>query len=204
MTFWQWYVLTFAILFVIGPLALRTAMLWRLNGRNPLHFESPDTAYGFVQLCIGAVFVGYGVVIGLYLGAPATYSQLPGFAGLQHDKVRIAGLVLTLGGLLVTWIAQAQMGVSWRFGPDREAPPALVTSGIFAWVRNPIYLSMMLAATGMFCLLPDALSLVLWVLSLVLLNILVRLEEAFLRGVHGETYEQYLGRVGRFLPRLGG
>ena len=202
MTVWQWYLLIFALVFALGPLALRTALIWRATGRNPLHLESAETAYGFVQLLVKLIFVGYGVVLALVLGWPGLYAQLPAFVALQTDAVRGAGVALTLLGLAVTWVAQGQMGASWRFGPDREAPPPLVTHGIFGVVRNPIYLSMVLASTGMFLLLPDAFSLALWGLTVASLNVLVRLEEEFLRGVHGEAYEAYLRRVGRFLPRL--
>jgi protein-S-isoprenylcysteine O-methyltransferase Ste14 len=203
MSFWQWYVLGFAVAFVVGPLALRTFLIWRATGRNPLNLESAESAYGFVQLLVKLVFVGYGVVVGLFVAAPSLYAQLPAFGGMQLDTVRWAGVALTLLGLVVTWIAQGQMGKSWRFGPDRDAPPPLVTSGIFGVTRNPIYLSMMLASTGMFLLLPDAVSLALWALSLASLGVLVRLEEDFLKGVHGEAYGDYLRRVGRFLPGLG-
>lgn len=203
MSFWQWYVLGFAVAFVVGPLALRTFLIWRATGRNPLNLESAESAYGFVQLLVKLMFVGYGVVVGLFVVAPQLYARIPAFGGLQTDTVRWAGVALTLLGLVVTWIAQGQMGKSWRFGPDRDAPPPLVTSGIFGVTRNPIYLSMMLAATGMFLLLPDAVSLALWVLSIASLCVLVRLEEDFLRGVHGEPYSDYLRRVGRFVPGLG-
>jgi protein-S-isoprenylcysteine O-methyltransferase Ste14 len=202
-SFWQLYILGFALLFLVGPLALRTILIWRATGRNPLNLESAESAYGFVQLLVKLIFVGYGVVVGLFWSSPATYAQLPAFAALQTDTVRWAGVALTALGLIVTWIAQGQMGRSWRFGPDREAPPPLVTTGIFGVIRNPIYLSMMLASTGMFLLLPDAISLALWVLTIASLNFLVRLEEDFLRGVHGPAYGAYLARVGRFLPGLG-
>lgn len=200
---WQLYVLGFAVVFLVGPLALRTALIWKATGRNPLNLESADTAYGFVQLLVKLIFVGYGIVVGLFCAAPATYAQLPAFTALQTDPVRWVGVAFTALGLLVTWIAQGQMGRSWRFGPDRDAPPPLVTTGIFGVIRNPIYLSMMLASTGMFLLMPDAVSLALWVLTLASLSFLVRLEEDFLRGVHGDAYWTYLARVGRFLPGLG-
>jgi protein-S-isoprenylcysteine O-methyltransferase Ste14 len=62
---------------------------------------------------------------------------------------------------------------------------------------------MMLAATGMFLLMPDALSFSMGLLAVAVLNTLVRLEEQFLLGVHGAPYAAYCARVGRFFPGLG-
>lgn len=203
MNFWQLYLVAFAVLFVLGPLVVRTALLWKATGKNPLFLEDPQTAYGFVQSCVTLTMIGFGISIACYAFFPAAHAHFPVFTALQTDPVRWAGVAVSALGLLITWIAQSQMGDSWRFGPDRKATPPLVTRGIFAVCRNPIYLSMMLAATGMFLLVPDALAFAMWLLSIVVLNTLVRLEEQFLQGVHGQPYWDYIGRVGRFLPGLG-
>lgn len=203
MNFWQLYLVAFAIVFALGPLALRTFLLWKATGRNPLFLEDPQTAYGFVQSCVTLAMIGFAVSIVCYAFFPAAYAHFPVFTALQTDPVRWTGVAISFAGLLITWIAQSQMGESWRFGPDRQDTPPLVTHGIFAVSRNPIYLSMMLAATGMFLLLPDALAFAMWLLAIVVLNTLVRLEEQFLQGVHGAPYWDYLGRVGRFVPGLG-
>jgi hypothetical protein len=52
--------------------------------------------------------------------------------------VGFAGLVLLGFGVLVASLAVRQMGASWRVGIDRQAPGALVASGLYARVRHPI------------------------------------------------------------------
>lgn len=200
MSGWDLYLLGFAVVFAAGPLCLRPMLIWRRTGRNPVHLESPDTPMGCVQLWLGLTLVGYGLVIGLKLFVPAAFGLLPRFG--WSDPVRGAGVGLTLVSLGLAWLAQAQMGRSWRFGVKAEGAPPLVTSGIFAYCRNPIYLSIMVSALGIFLLLGDALTLSLLLLAVSMLTVLVRLEEAFLQKVHGAAYAAYVDQVGRFLPRL--
>lgn len=202
MSWWQWYLVLFALAFAAGPLGLRTLIIWRATGRNPLLIEPLSTPYGRAQLAFKAVLVGCAAVGAVHFFAPGLYAQLGLLAPLQHDAVRAAGVVLSLSGLVLTWLAQSAMGLSWRFGPDREGPPPLVTGGVFAVIRNPIYTSMLLAEAGVVLLLPTVATVALFVAGVLATRALVRMEESFLRGVHGEAYEAYLARTGRFLPRL--
>lgn len=77
---------------------------------------------------------------------------------------------------------------------------ALVTTGIFARTRNPMYLGMLLLYLGGSCwgnslwpLFP--LPLVLWVMHT---GVILR-EERYLEGRFGEEYRAYKGRVRRWL-----
>ncbi|MFP5501550.1 MAG: methyltransferase family protein [Candidatus Sericytochromatia bacterium] len=202
MSFWQWYVLAVGAGFLAGPILLRIALIWRQARRDPVRFEPFGTSYGFVQWMLVVSIAGFGAPMALFVFAPALYAQLPAFAFLQAEPLRQAGAVLSALGVIVMWLAQSRMGQSWRFGPDREETPPLVTEGIFRWVRNPIYLSMLLAGLGIFLMLPDAMVFAALVLGVATLNMLARLEEEFLAGVHGASYLDYKRRVGRFLPRL--
>src|SRR6185436_3674770 len=53
--------------------------------------------------------------------------------------MKVAGVVLISGGLIVFILAFFNFGDSWRVGVDYEKPGALVTRGIFVITRNPIY-----------------------------------------------------------------
>lgn len=201
MSGWDLYLLVFSALFAVGPLCLRPLLIWRATGRNPVHLESPDTPMGCVQVWLGLSLVGFGLTVGLKLFLPALFEHLPRFGWLGATEVRVAGVALSLLGLLVAWLAQAQMGKSWRFGYEAATAPPLVTSGIFGVCRNPVYLSIMLSGIGVFLLLADAVTLTMLAIAVSMLTVLVRLEEAFLRQVHGAAYAAYVDRVGRFLPR---
>ena len=114
------------------------------------------------------------------------------------------GLGLAAAGIVLTLIAQLQMGASWRIGVDDSERTDLVTAGVFAWVRNPIFSAMLLASFGLALAVPTALALVLPLLLLLALELQVRLvEEPYLERTHGARYRAWATRTGRFLPRRG-
>lgn len=96
-------------------------------------------------------------------------------------------------------MAQAEMGESWRIGLDQEHRTPLVRAGVFRLSRNPIFLGMMLTLLGLFLVIPNALTLLAFVMGVVLIQIQVRLEEEFLTKTHGVEYEQYKRQVRRWI-----
>ncbi|HZI06345.1 MAG TPA: isoprenylcysteine carboxylmethyltransferase family protein [Archangium sp.] len=116
--------------------------------------------------------------------------------------LRWMGWCLVAGGLLVTVMAQAQMGASWRIGIDRERTE-LVTGGLFAVVRNPIFTGMLLVVTGLTLATPSAWTVMAWADYILLVSLQVRLEEEHLLRLHGGAYRAYATRVGRFIPGVG-
>ena len=81
---------------------------------------------------------------------------------------------------------------------------SLVTTGPFAVVRNPIFAAMLPASLGLALLVPNAVALAGLAALWLALEIQVRLvEEPYLLRAHGDSYRQYAGRVGRFVPGLG-
>jgi protein-S-isoprenylcysteine O-methyltransferase Ste14 len=118
--------------------------------------------------------------------------------------VQVAGLLVALAGFAATLAAQTGMGASWRIGVDPGERTALVTTGIFAHVRNPIFTAMVAAQLGVVLMVPTWVS----VLALVALGLAVQLqvravEEPYLRSVHGAAYDGYAAGTGRFLPGVG-
>jgi protein-S-isoprenylcysteine O-methyltransferase Ste14 len=115
--------------------------------------------------------------------------------------VQVIGWLLLAGGALITEAAQRQMGNSWRAGIDNR-PTALVTAGIFRFVRNPIFSGFLLFLAGYACLMP-AWSIGLWVATALGLRIQTAYEEQHLVRLHGQAYLTYAARAGRFVPLLG-
>jgi hypothetical protein len=69
---------------------------------------------------------------------------------LDGALLKAVGMLLWLLGLGAYALAMREMGASWRIGIDRFAPGTMVTTGIFARSRNPIYLSFDLGALASF------------------------------------------------------
>jgi protein-S-isoprenylcysteine O-methyltransferase Ste14 len=118
--------------------------------------------------------------------------------------VRATGAAIFLAGLIATFYAQVAMGDSWRIGVDEGERTALVTSGPFSVVRNPIFAAMLPATLGLTLLVPNVVALAGLAALGIALEIQVRLvEEPYLLRQHGDAYRNYAGRVGRFVPGLG-
>ncbi len=111
-----------------------------------------------------------------------------------------SALLLALGMALRIW-AGGSAGNHTRTGTI-EAPD-LVTSGPYAFVRNPIYLGTVLLSLGLIGLVGDPAMLLLATPAFAVLYLaLVRAEEEFLRRRFGAEYQHYCRHVPRIIPRL--
>jgi len=123
---------------------------------------------------------------------------------LSSVPLQATGAALAVLGIAATFWAQLQMGTSWRIGMDPRERTSLVTSGVFAVVRNPIFTAMGVAGLGLTLMAPNVIALAGLVGLLLALELQVRvIEEPHLRQVHGQTYAAYTASTGRFLPQLG-
>jgi protein-S-isoprenylcysteine O-methyltransferase Ste14 len=153
---------------------------------------------------VGGFLFAAGAVIGL--GAPLVdllWRDRIALAPLS-PWMRLAGLALMLFGIALTLVAQVEMGASWRVGVDPNETTDLVTTGLFAWVRNPIYTAMLIALVGLVLAVPNVFAAVALLATLVGLELHVReVEEPYLSRSHPEGFRAYARRVGRFLPGVG-
>jgi protein-S-isoprenylcysteine O-methyltransferase Ste14 len=86
---------------------------------------------------------------------------------------------------------------------DADAPEHIVTYGAYRWIRHPFYAAFILAFLSAAVFLPHWVTLGALAYALVALNLTARREERRLAGsAFGAQYTQYLGRTGRFVPRL--
>ncbi|MFD0267455.1 methyltransferase family protein [Streptomyces sp. NPDC127106] len=152
-----------------------------------------------------AWWAGVLFVAALLGGAAAPIAALAGFSSLEGGAaLRAAGLAVALVGMALTSVAQMAMGASWRVGVDAGERTALVTSGVFARVRNPVFTAMALTALGFALMVPNLLAGAALVTLVVAVQLQVRVvEEPYLASVHGDDYAAYGARTGRFLPGLG-
>jgi protein-S-isoprenylcysteine O-methyltransferase Ste14 len=123
---------------------------------------------------------------------------------LAHGAVAVGGFVVAVTGLVVVLAAQAAMGSSWRIGVDEGERTDLVTRGMFALVRNPIFTGMGAVTIGVALMVPTAVAVAAVVCLIAAVQIQVRVvEEPYLQRTHGSAYAGYAARAGRFLPGLG-
>lgn len=126
--------------------------------------------------------------------------QLP-FPGPQVDLVHwiVGGLLVVIGLVL---FAAAVRGFSRAGTPlqTNRAARVLVTTGIYRWTRNPVYLSFFLAYVGIGIAARSPWILILAVpLAIVIRTGVVAREEAYLERRFGDAYRDYRARVPRWL-----
>lgn len=180
---------------------VRVALQLRRTGSTGLHGLPPDA--GALEWVAGGMFIA-GLVMGGTAPILALLGVLEPIPALDGVVGHAAGLVLAIGGIAATFGAQLAMGDSWRVGIDPEERTELVTGGPFRLVRNPIYSAMLPTVFGLVLMVPSALALAAFATLLVGLELQVRrVEEPYLREVHGDEYASYAARVGRFVPGVG-
>lgn len=188
-------------LYLLLAFGLRTLIQLRRTGSSGFH--------GLGGRPLSAEWIaGVGFTVALLLGAAAPVLALLDWVepigALDTTALHIAGLVFAVGGIGATFYAQVAMGTSWRIGVDPGERTALVTTGPFSLVRNPIFAAMLPTALGLTLLVPSWVALAGLAGLLVALELQVRVvEEPYLLQVHGGAYADYAARVGRFVPGVG-
>jgi len=118
----------------------------------------------------------------------------------------------TFAGLAVALLGEglrlASVGFAGSGTSGRESflkADSLNTTGLYSLARNPLYWGNMLIFAGLLILFANPWALALFVVFLFLqYHFIVLAEESYLREQHGRAYQDYCGRVRRWLPRLAG
>lgn len=177
----------------------RTWKTYRLTGINPYRLlgnPGPEevTSRYFRLL----PYLTLPVMI-FYLLPGGYYEYLGPIEWLQSDLVKILGIIVMSVALVVVFIAQGQMGQSWRIGVDYDHRTEFVEHGLFRYSRNPIFVGVILSVFGYFLVLPNAVTLVIVMLDLALVQVQIRLEEQHLTSEHGEAYQRFCDNVRRWI-----
>nr|WP_280167657.1 isoprenylcysteine carboxylmethyltransferase family protein [Priestia megaterium]MDH3183453.1 isoprenylcysteine carboxylmethyltransferase family protein [Priestia megaterium] len=102
-------------------------------------------------------------------------------------------------GLVLFSLSIILFGKSFRVGIDEEKPGELITTGVFAISRNPIYTAFGFVLIGTFLILPNWILLLYVFAGVWLFNRQVQLEEKSLKKIYGEEYEAYCKKVRKYL-----
>lgn len=118
--------------------------------------------------------------------------------------VRVAGVVLAAGGAVVLLHAFTRFVIDGLGTPAPIAPTEhLVVSGLYRYVRNPMYLAVLAVITGQALLLSRPVLLAYAAAVAATVAAFVQsYEEPTLSRRHGIAYQQYRQSVPAWLPRL--
>jgi protein-S-isoprenylcysteine O-methyltransferase Ste14 len=171
---------------------LARVLLMRRSGMNALHFGKTDKKDFLIPLF--ALLYFYTVFAAAF-GWPAASKQV----FFQSDVVAWVGVLFCAAGWLLVVLTLVSFGDSFRVGIDTSRPDRLVTTGVFALSRNPIYVAFWIVLLGQFFVFPNWLLLVYLAAASWLFHRQVLREEAYLNEHYGRLYSDYCASVRRYI-----
>ena len=112
----------------------------------------------------------------------------------------IIGACLIASGAAVAAVAIRSFLQAGTNVDPRKSAVSLVTTGIFAYTRNPMYLALILILAGLAIALASDWMVVLLVPAALILHFgVVKREERYLTAKFGESYRDYVRKVSRYV-----
>ncbi|HET9804421.1 MAG TPA: isoprenylcysteine carboxylmethyltransferase family protein [Candidatus Acidoferrum sp.] len=119
-----------------------------------------------------------------------------------NDTVTIAGLSLTLGGLVFAVWARIALGANWSGTVTIKSGHNLIRRGPYRWIRHPIYTGLLASFVGTILLQGEVRSLLGFVFVFLALYRKAKREESFLAQEFGREFAEHAKHTGMFLPRF--
>jgi protein-S-isoprenylcysteine O-methyltransferase Ste14 len=121
----------------------------------------------------------------------------------QMSFLRLIGLILIVAAFVVLALAirefRRRNAILPNITPTPNSSAALVSSGVYARVRHPIYTSVLLGAIGVALAHGHFAVMLIALVMVVFFTAKAKYEESLLRTVYPE-YGDYMTHTGRFLP----
>jgi protein-S-isoprenylcysteine O-methyltransferase Ste14 len=198
MLFFDYFQIAAAI-FVVVLLFGRTLYLLAVKQVNPIVLGVGKR--GTQRLAELAVLVGFA----LWLNQVIIYALHLRLTGSGLDTIlldlpiaKVVGAILIVVGFILFIWALISFGTSWRVGIDTHKPGELVTSGVFAFTRNPIFLFLDLYFVGTFLINGTLLFLLAAFVAIIAVHYQIMQEERFLAHAYGQAYQDYRRQTERY------
>ena len=189
-----YFMLYFFLLFV-----LKTVIVGKRINKNPLVLPQDDTAYGLVGLYFKITLLALALYTVIFASFPEMHLYFIQLNILNIKWIQFSGLTLLAISFIWIMIAQYHMKDSWRIGIDQNDKTELITVGLFSYSRNPVFFGMIISLFGLFLTTPNVVTLILFIVGYLMIQIQVRLEEEYLLKAHGNTYITYQNQTRRYI-----
>jgi len=172
---------------------IRSAMLSR-RGIKAIVFGVTDKS-DFIMLPVILCFFYAILSVFFALPFPAVLTKL----FFEINILNIFAIVTCTVSLIWFGITLKTFGKSFRVGIDKNTNGNLITNGTFSISRNPIYISFLAFFTGIFTAYPNIVTLIFLLLLAMTVHRQILREEVFLKIHYGKQYDEYYGKVRRYL-----
>ena len=136
------------------------------------------------------------------LGAPAAQLISVTFGwSLLPAGARFTGFCTGMLGDMIFLLSVLCMKDSWRAGIPDTDKTQLVTTGIYAFSRNPAFLGFDFMYIGVLLMYCNVLTFAFSVFAIVMLHLQILQEERYLANTFGAPYREYCCHVSRYLGR---
>jgi len=199
MTIYQIYMMIFMATYFGITLGLRSIILYKntnVNTEKVFKEETGKKKSG--KLILLAMFLMIVIAIN-FIWISQNYKFLIPISILEIGSLQTIGFGLSMLGQILGFIAQLQMKNSRRLGVDKNAEFDLVTTGLFKFSRNPIYLCLAISLLGFFLIAPNIISMICCPLMLYGINEKIKDEEEFLIEKFGTNFINYSTKVRRWI-----
>ena len=115
---------------------------------------------------------------------------------------RLVGNAMTLSGLVIAIIARKTLADDWSGDIVLKKEHKLITTGVYAYVRHPIYTGILLMALGTFLVLTTVSMLVFFLVMLFFILYKLTEEEKLLMQHFPKEYPKYRKRSKALVPFL--
>ena len=195
----KFYLPLYLVLYMMVAFVLPSYRTYKQTGINPITFGKTGNAHDYIGFVMKVLIALLFIAVFIYSFSDKAYQYLVPISYLMKEVFMIVGLILIHLSLLWISVAQYQMSNSWRIGIDENNKTELITKGLFSYSRNPIFLGMIISVTGIFFILPNAITFFLMLSTYIVIQIEIRLEENFLEKQHGQEYLSYKQTTKRLL-----
>lgn len=185
------YLAALMAVLLMGTVLTRVLLL-KMSGTKAMHLGELDKT-DFVIPPVASVY--FYTIFGVACGWPLISTQ----RFFRNPVIAWVGVACCAAAVVILVLSLVSFGRSFRVGIDVDKPGGLVTTGIFAVSRNPIYVGFLLFLTGQLLVFPNWVPLIYLLAGSWLIHRQVLREEDFMRGHYGQEYAEYCRRVRRYL-----
>ena len=108
----------------------------------------------------------------------------------------------TIVTIVIFAVSLYLLATSYKVITGDHRPRRVITSGVFKYIRHPMYLSAVLFYLGLVVSSLSIVSFLMWILIFIFYNYIAGYEEKLMEMKYGEEYISYKQITGKWLPKF--